>query len=79
MNSSWVMGVEIECDCCPVSTNMNVSATTAKATEVLHPVSPGLRMRGLDPGSETEEETGCSGDVVFEKDAESTVDGKIDQ
>ena len=36
-------------------------------------------MRGLDPGSEIEEKTRCSRDVVLEKDVVSNVDGKIDQ
>ena len=51
----------------------------AKTTEVPHLVSIGLRMRGLDPGPEIEEETGCSRDVFFVEDAESTMGVKIDQ
>ena len=36
-------------------------------------------MQGLDPGTKVEEKTGCSRDVAFEKDAESTADGNSDQ
>ena len=53
--------------------------TAVRTIEALNLVSFGPQLRDLDSGSEVEEEIGCSKDVVFEKNVESTVNLKIDR